>query len=260
MNNLQVFKNDQFGEIRTVEIGGEPWFIGKEIADKLGYQNGSRDVNRHVDDEDKRVIPLFDGNQNRDSIIINESGLYSLVLSSKLPTAKQFKRWVTAEVIPSIRKHGAFMTPETIEKVLLNPDTIINLASQLKSEREKRIALEGKVEEDKPKVIFADAVSTAKNSILIGELAKLLKQNGVDMGQNRLFKWLREHGYLIKREGLDYNMPTQRSMELGLFEIKETAITHADGHISISKTPKVTGKGQQYFVNLFLNDQAGETS
>jgi len=260
MNNLQVFKNDQFGEIRTVEIGGEPWFIGKEIADKLGYQNGSRDVNRHVDDEDKRVIPLFDGNQNRDSIIINESGLYSLVLSSKLPTAKQFKRWVTAEVIPSIRKHGAYMTPETIEKVLLNPDTIINLASQLKSEREKRIALEGKVEEDKPKVIFADAVSTAKNSILIGELAKLLKQNGVDMGQNRLFKWLREHGYLIKREGLDYNMPTQRSMELGLFEIKETAITHADGHISISKTPKVTGKGQQYFVNLFLNDQAGETS
>lgn len=260
MNNLQVFKNDQFGEIRTVEIGGEPWFVGKDIADKLGYQNGSRDVNRHVDDDDKRVIPLFDGSQNRDSIIINESGLYSLVLSSKLPTAKQFKRWITSDVIPSIRKHGAYMTPETIEKVLLNPDTIINLASQLKSEREKRIALEGKVEEDKPKVIFADAVSTAKNSILIGELAKLLKQNGVDMGQNRLFKWLREHGYLIKREGLDYNMPTQRSMELGLFEIKETAITHADGHISISKTPKVTGRGQQYFVNLFLNDQTGEAS
>lgn len=260
MNNLQVFKNDQFGEIRTVEIGGEPWFVGKDIADKLGYQNGSRDVNRHVDDDDKRVIPLFDGSQNRDSIIINESGLYSLVLSSKLPTAKQFKRWITSDVIPTIRKHGAYMTPETIEKVLLNPDTIINLASQLKSEREKRIALEGKVEEDRPKVIFADAVSTAKNSILIGELAKLLKQNGVEMGQNRLFKWLREHGFLIKREGLDYNMPTQRSMELGLFEIKETAITHADGHISISKTPKVTGRGQQYFVNLFLNDQTGESS
>lgn len=257
MNNLQVFKNDQFGEIRTVEIGGEPWFVGKDIADKLGYQNGSRDVNRHVDDDDKRVIPLFDGSQNRDSIIINESGLYSLVLSSKLPTAKQFKRWITSDVIPTIRKHGAYMTPETIENVLLNPDTIINLASQLKSEREKRIALEGKVEEDRPKVIFADAVSTSKNSILIGELAKLLKQNGVEMGQNRLFKWLREHGFLIKREGLDYNMPTQRSMELGLFEIKETAITHADGHISISKTPKVTGIGQQYFVNLFLNVQTG---
>jgi phage antirepressor YoqD-like protein len=259
MNNLQVFKNDQFGEIRTVEIGGEPWFVGKDIAERLGYTNPQKAVRDHIDEEDKTLNESFTVN-GTPIVLINESGLYSLVLSSKLPTAKQFKRWVTAEVIPSIRKHGAYMTPETIEKVLLNPDTIINLASQLKSEREKRIALEGKVEEDKPKVIFADAVSTAKNSILIGELAKLLKQNGVDMGQNRLFKWLREHGYLIKRKGLDYNMPTQRSMELGLFEIKETAITHADGHISISKTPKVTGKGQQYFVNLFLNDQTGETS
>ena len=256
MNNLQVFKNDQFGEIRTVEIGGEPWFVGKDIAERLGYTNPQKAVRDHIDEEDKTLNESFTVN-GTPIVLINESGLYSLVLSSKLPTAKQFKRWVTSEVIPSIRKHGAYMTPETIEKVLLNPDTIINLASQLKSEREKRIALEGKVEEDKPKVIFADAVSTAKNSILIGELAKLLKQNGVDMGQNRLFKWLREHGYLIKREGLDYNMPTQRSMELGLFEIKETAITHADGHISISKTPKVTGRGQQYFVNLFLNVQTG---
>lgn len=260
MNNLQVFKNDQFGEIRTVEISGEPWFVGKDIAERLGYTNTRDAMSKHVEIEDKADVAIYDGSQNRNMTVINESGLYSLVLSSKLPTAKQFKRWVTAEVIPSIRKHGAYMTPETIEKVLLNPDTIINLASQLKSEREKRIALEDKVEEDKPKVIFADAVSTAKNSILIGELAKLLKQNGVDMGQNRLFKWLREHGYLIKRKGVDYNMPTQRSMELGLFEIKETAITHADGHISISKTPKVTGKGQQYFVNLFLNDQTGEAS
>lgn len=258
MNNLQVFKNDQFGEIRTVEIGGEPWFVGKDVAEILGYQKPRNAITAHVDEEDRRGAPIQgDLGGIQEMTIINESGLYSLVLSSKLPTAKQFKRWITSEVIPSIRKHGAYMTPETIEKVLLNPDTIINLASQLKSEREKRIALEGKVEEDRPKVIFADAVSTAKNSILIGELAKLLKQNGVDMGQNRLFKWLREHGFLIKREGLDYNMPSQRSMELGLFEIKETAITHADGHISISKTPKVTGRGQQYFVNLFLNVQTG---
>lgn len=256
MNNLQVFKNDQFGEIRTVEIGGEPWFVGKDIAERLGYTNPQKAVRDHIDEEDKTLNESFTVN-GTPIVLINESGLYSLVLSSKLPTAKQFKRWITSEVIPSIRKHGAYMTPETIEKMLLNPDTIINLASQLKSEREKRIALEGKVEEDRPKVIFADAVSTAKNSILIGELAKLLKQNGVDMGQNRLFKWLREHGFLIKREGLDYNMPSQRSMELGLFEIKETAITHADGHISISKTPKVTGRGQQYFVNLFLNVQTG---
>lgn len=257
MNNLQVFKNDQFGEIRTVEIGGEPWFVGKDVAEQLGYKDTVNALKSHVDGDDKAWWQITTQFGTKDTTIINESGLYSLVLSSKLPTAKQFKRWITSDVIPTIRKHGAYMTPETIEKVLLNPDTIINLASQLKSEREKRIALEGKVEEDRPKVIFADAVSTAKNSILIGELAKLLKQNGVDMGQNRLFKWLREHGFLIKREGLDYNMPTQRSMELGLFEIKETAITHADGHISISKTPKVTGRGQQYFVNLFLNVQTG---
>lgn len=253
MNNLQVFKNDQFGEIRTVEIDGEPWFVGKDVAERLGYSDPQKALAMHVDVDDKLVRQFVVSGQNRNTYIINESGLYSLVLSSKLPTAKQFKRWITSDVIPTIRKHGAYMTPETIEKVLLNPDTIINLASQLKSEREKRIALEGKVEEDKPKVIFADAVSTAKTSILIGELAKLLKQNGIDIGQNRLFKWLREHGFLIKREGLDYNMPTQRSMEQGLFEIKETAITHADGHISISKTPKVTGRGQQYFVNLFLS-------
>lgn len=252
MNNLQVFKNDQFGEIRTVEINGEPWFVGKDIAERLGYSNPQQAVRVHVDEEDKGVNEFSTPGGKQQIPIINESGLYSLVLSSKLPTAKQFKRWITSDVIPTIRKHGAYITPETIEKVLLNPDTIINLASQLKSEREKRIALEGRVEEDKPKVIFADAVSTAKTSILIGELAKLLKQNGVDMGQNRLFKWMREHGYLIKREGIDYNMPTQRSMEQGLFEIKETAITHSDGHISVSKTPKVTGKGQQYFVNLFL--------
>ena len=172
MNNLQVFKNDQFGEIRTVEIGGEPWFVGKDIAERLGYQKPRNAITAHVDEEDRRGAPIQgDLGGIQEMTIINESGLYSLVLSSKLPTAKQFKRWITSEVIPSIRKHGAYMTPETIEKVLLNPDTIINLASQLKSEREKRIALEGKVEEDRPKVIFADAVSTAKNSILIGELA-----------------------------------------------------------------------------------------
>ena len=260
MNNLQVFKNDQFGEIRTVEIGGEPWFVGKDIAERLGYSNTRKALGDHVDDDDKGVTKCDTLGGTQDITIINESGLYSLVLSSKLPTAKQFKRWITSDVIPTIRKHGAYMTPETIEKMLLNPDTIINLASQLKSEREKRIVLEGKVEEMKPAKIFAEAVATSSQSILIGELAKILKQNGVDMGQNRLFKWLREHGFLIKREGLDYNMPSQRSMELGLFEIKETAITHADGHISISKTPKVTGRGQQYFVNLFLNVQTGVAS
>jgi anti-repressor protein len=255
MNEIQVFTNPHFGQIRTIEINGEPWFVGKDIAERLGYSNTRKALCDHVDVDDKGVTKCDTLGGTQDITIINESGLYSLVLSSKLPGAKQFKRWITSEVIPSIRKHGAYMTPETIEKVLLNPDTIINLASQLKTEREKRMELEGKVEADKPKVLFAEAVSTAKSSILIGELAKILKQNGVDFGQNKLFQWLRCNGYLIKEGRSDYNMPTQHSMSLGLFEIKETTINNPDGSIRISKTPKVTGKGQQYFINLFLNER-----
>lgn len=143
------------------------------------------------------------------------------------------------------------MTPETIEKTLTDPDFIIRLATKLKEEQLARQQAEKQIEEQKPKILFADAVTTSKTPILVGELAKLLKQNGIDMGQNRLFQWLRDNGYLIKRRGTDYNMPTQYSMEMGLFEVKETSITHSDGHISINKTPKITGKGQVYFINKF---------
>lgn len=254
MTDLQIFNNPEFGAIRTIEKDGEPWFVGKDVAVVLGYGDTDQALRKHIDDEDK-LTRRFDGSgQNRQMTIINESGLYSLVLSSKLPTAKKFKRWVTNEVIPSIRKHGAYMTPETLEKVLLSPDTLMQLAQNLKDEQEKRKVLETKIEQDKPKVLFADAVASAKTSILIGELAKLLKQNGVDIGQNRLFEWMRQNGYLIRRQGSDYNMPTQRSMEQGLFEIKETTVVHADGHTHINKTPKVTGKGQAYFVTLFLKE------
>ena len=258
MNKLQIVN---VGGIDCYEKDGTAYLRLDTVAKGLGFtdvHDGKPYVRWARVDSYLREIGFATSGERPD--FIPENVFYRLAMKAKNEAAEKFQAKIADEVIPSIRKHGAYMTPETIEKVLLNPDTIINLASQLKSEREKRIALEGKVEEDRPKVIFADAVSTAKNSILIGELAKLLKQNGVEMGQNRLFKWLREHGFLIKREGLDYNMPTQRSMELGLFEIKETAITHADGHISISKTPKVTGRGQQYFVNLFLNDQTGEAS
>ena len=253
MTDLQIFNSPEFGAIRTIEKDGEPWFVGKDVAVVLGYGDTDQALRKHIDDEDK-LTRRFDGSgQNRQMTIINESGLYSLVLSSKLPTAKQFKRWVTSEVIPSIRKHGAYMTPDKLEAAILNPDTMIKLCTALKDEQDKRRALEVKVEEQKPKVLFAESVEAAKTSILIGELAKLLKQNGINIGQNRLFEWLRNNGYLIKRQGSDYNMPTQRAMELGLFEIKETTITHSDGHIHVSKTPKVTGKGQVYFVNLFLS-------
>lgn len=257
MNDLQIFNSPEFGEIRTIEKDGEPWFVGKDVAAALGYERPTKAILDHVDDEDKDEVPIQDSiGRSQNTPIINESGLYSLVLSSKLPGAKQFKRWITSEVIPSIRKHGAYMTPDKLEEVLLKPDTLIQLAQNLKAEQEKRMALEVKMEEQKPKVLFAESVEAAKTSILIGELAKLLKQNGINIGQNRLFEWLRNNGYLIRRQGSDYNMPTQRAMEMGLFEIKETTITHSDGHIHVSKTPKVTGKGQVYFVNLFVSGRA----
>ena len=257
MNELQIFNNPEFGKVRTIEKDGEPWFVGKDVAAALGYERPTKAILDHVDDEDKDEVPIQDSiGRIQNTPIINESGLYSLVLSSKLPGAKQFKRWITSEVIPSIRKHGAYMTPDKLEEVLLKPDTLIQLAQNLKAEQEKRRALEVKMEEQKPKVLFAESVEVAKTSTLIGELAKLLKQNGINIGQNRLFEWLRNNGYLIRRQGSDYNMPTQRAMEMGLFEIKETTITHSDGHIHVSKTPKVTGKGQVYFVNLFVSGRA----
>lgn len=254
-NELQVFNNPEFGQVRTLVVDNEPYFVGKDVAEILGYKDTSDAMKRHVDEEDKLSRRFTDSGQSREMYIINESGLYSLILSSKLPAAKKFKRWVTSEVLPSIRKHGAYMTSETIEDVLLHPDTLIKLAQNLKEEQEKRKAAEAQVEADRPKVIFADSVSVSKTSILIGDLAKILKQNNIDMGQKRLFHWLRENSYLIKRKGAEYNSPTQRAMEKGLFEIKETVITHADGHTSISKTTKVTGKGQIYFVNKFLAEK-----
>ena len=255
MGEMQIFNNPEFGQVRVVERNGEPWFVGKEIAEKLGYQNASKALADHVDDVDKLNNVSLSSLGQRGGWIINESGVYSLILSSKLPKAKQFKRWVTSEILPAIRKHGAYMTEETLEKALTSPDFLIKLATELKTEKDKRLQAEQQIEADKPKVIFADAVSASDNTILIGDLAKLIKQNGQPLGQKRLFSWLRENGYLIKRQGADYNSPTQKAMELGVFKIKETAITHADGHVSVSKTVKVTGKGQQYFINRFLGQQ-----
>ena len=249
MNNVKIFENAEFGSIRVTELNGEAWFVGKDVADVLGYERGTKAVVDHIDEDDRLMIDGTTQSQfgielgQRGGWLINESGLYSLVLSSKLPTAKKFKRWVTSEVLPSIRKHGAYMTPEKLEEALLDPDTLIRLATDLKQEREKRIEAQAKIETDKPKVLFADAVCASQSSILVGDLAKLLKQNGVNMGQNRLFAYLRDNGYLMK-QGSSKNMPTQKSMELGLFEVKESSITNPDGSIRITKTTKVTGKGQ----------------
>lgn len=242
MNDLQLFNNPEFGVVRAVEVDGEPWFVGKDVAQALGYSNPRKALADHVDAEDKGVTKCDTPGGEQDITTINESGLYSLVLSSKLPGAKKFKRWVTAEVLPTIRKTGGYQLPKDFPSAL----------RALADATEKLLAVETENEANRPKVLFADAVSTAKTSILVGELAKLLKQNGVDIGQNRLFGWLRENGFLIRRNGTDFNMPTQKSMDLGLFEIKETVVSHADGHTSVNKTPKVTGKGQQYFVQRFL--------
>nr|DAF82425.1 MAG TPA: repressor domain protein [Caudoviricetes sp.]DAV22571.1 MAG TPA: repressor domain protein [Caudoviricetes sp.] len=252
MNQLQVFNNTEFGQVRTMVINGSPWFVAKDVCECLDINN-SRQALARLDSDEKNSVILNDGTPgNPEKGIVNEYGLYSLVLSSRKPSAKAFKRWITHEVIPAIRKHGAYMTGETLEQALTSPDFLIRLATELKTEQEARRLAEQKIEADKPKVLFADSVAASHGSILVGELAKLLNQNGIDIGQNRLFNWLRENGYLICRKGTDYNMPTQRSMEMQLFSIKETAITHSDGHVSISKTVKVTGKGQLYFVNKFL--------
>lgn len=242
--------------IECYEKGGTAYLKLETVARGLGFtqeKNGVEyvrweTVHGHLED-------LGFPNKLGKSDFIPENIFYRLAMKAKNEAAEHFQAKVADEIIPSIRKHGAYMTPETIEAAILNPDTIIKIATELKAEREKRQALEAQAEIDKPKVLFANAVATAQSSILVGELAKLLKQNGVDIGQNRLFKWLRDKGYLIRRKGNDFNMPTQRAMELGLFEIKETAISHADGHTSVSKTPKVTGKGQQYFVERFLGSK-----
>lgn len=250
-NELQIFNNPEFGEIRTLEEGERVLFCGSDVAKALGYTNPSKAISDHCKGVTKRYTPTKSGTQEMS--FIPESDLYRLVFSSKLPTAEKFTDWVTDEILPTIRKHGAYMTPDVIERTLTDPDYIIQLATTLKDEQQKRKALEAQAEENRPKVLFADSVAASHTSILIFDLAKILKQNGVDIGGNRLFEWMRKNGYLVRRKGSDYNMPTQRSMEMNLFEVKETSVSHSDGHISVNKTPKVTGKGQQYFINLFLS-------
>lgn len=255
MQQLQAFMYDEQAVRTLFDSKGEVFFVGNDVAKLLGYSNYRNAVINHVDTEDKQRTQIEDAGQSREMTIINESGLYSLILSSKLPTAKQFKRWVTSEVLPNIRKHGTHMTSETIEKVLADPDTIIQIATQLKEERAKRMQAEVVIEQQKPQVLFAKAVETSETSILVGQLAKLLTQNGVNIGQNRLFSWLRENGYLGKK-GAHYNEPTQYAVERGWFEVVERTMQNPDGSVRITRTTKVTGKGQVYFINKLLT-QAG---
>lgn len=267
MSNIQIFNNPEFGEIRTININNEPWFVLKDLCAAFGDQNYRRVASRLEDDE-KGVSQIATPGGNQSMTIVNESGLYSTLFAMQPEKARgvtdeyikqrqeqlhKFKRWVTSEVLPSIRKHGGYIAgQEEMSDAELMAKALMVADRKIKEKDQKIQQLTARNEEMRPKELFADSVAASSSSILIGELAKILRQNGVDTGEKRLFEWMRNNGYLIRRKGTDYNMPTQRSMELKLFEIKETVVGHASGHTTVSKTPKVTGKGQQYFINIFL--------
>ena len=252
MSNIQVFNYNSV-EVRTIQNDGEPWFVLRDVCNVLGLGTPARVAERLDPDEVSQTHITDSMGRQQEMTIINESGLYNVILRSDKPEAKPFRKWVTSEVLPTIRRHGLYATPDTVEKMLADPDTTIKLLETIKQERAARMALEAKAEADKPKVLFADAVSASHTSILVGDLAKLLRQNGVEIGQNRLFSFLREKGYLCS-QGERYNLPTQRSMDRGWFQVKETTINQPNGSVRITRTVKVTGKGQQYFINLFLAD------
>lgn len=247
MTDIQIFKNEQFGEVRTIAKDGEPWFVAADVCKALEIGNPTDAIRRL--DADEHTLVLIEGASNRLPVnAVSEAGLYTLVLGSRKPEAKAFKRWITHEVIPTIRRHGAYATETTIESIIADPESGIKLLQALKAEQERRREAEAIAEAQRPKALFADAVAASDNSILVGELAKILRQNGVETGQNRLFRWMRDNGYIMRYT----NAPTQYSMERGLMEVKERAINNPDGSVRITQTTKATGKGQAYFVNKFL--------
>lgn len=246
MNEIKIFTNDQFGQIRTISRNGEPWFVVADVCKALELSDTSKAAER-LDADELTRIKFVSGGQEREMFFANEPGLYSLVLGSRKPEAKAFKRWITHEVIPAIRKHGMYATPETAERILNDPDFLIKTLETLKQERAARVQAEETNRLNAPKVLFADSVAQAESDILIGELAKLLKQNGVETGQNRLYERLRKDGYIMKNS----TIPTQKAMEAGLFRVIERTIAQPNGTTRITATTKVTGKGQIFFVNKY---------
>lgn len=253
MTDIQIFSNPQFGEIRTLaDEANEPLFCAADVCKALGYANPRKAVADHVSEDDVTKRDIIDNlGRTQTASFVNESGLYSLIFGSKLDSAKAFKKWVTSEVLPTIRRHGVYATPQTIDNLLADPDNAIKVFQTLKEERQLRQIAEAKIKEDAPLVGFANALLTAKTSCLIGELAKIISQNGYPIGQNRLFEWLRDNGYLGKH-GERRNIPNQQYVEMGLFEIKKGVRSGNDGVLYETKTPKITVKGQQYFINKFL--------
>ncbi|GHU12188.1 antirepressor [Alphaproteobacteria bacterium] len=251
MNEPQIFsycgKN-----VRTSWKDGELWWVLKDICEVLGISN-SRDIAARLEEDEKGVISIDTLGGRQKLTIINEYGLYKVILRSDKPEARKFQHWITHEVLPSIRKNGAYITHEKAEELLNDPDVLIDMLNAIKKEREEKEQLQNKIDDDKPKVVFANAVSATKDTILIRDLAKILKGNGIEIGEKRLFEQLRRGGFLIKKDGADFNSPTQKSMELGLFTLTENVIERISGEIILSKTSRVTGKGQRYFINYFLS-------
>ncbi|PCK22753.1 phage antirepressor Ant [Bacillus pumilus] len=256
MNQLQQIFNYQNHDVRTVIQDGQPWFVAKDVCDVLEIGNPSQALSRLENDE-KNTIILNEGIGNPNKTIVNEPGLYTLILGSRKPEAKQFKRWITHDVIPTIRKTGGYVANDDLFIQTYLPQADEQTKHFFKATLQTMKEQSKQIEAMKPKALFADAVETSESSVLVGELAKLLQQNNVQIGPNKLFEWLRENGYLIRKKGESYNLPTQRSMDMGLFEIKKRAVNNPDGSVRTTRTPKVTGKGQVYFINKFL---ASETA
>lgn len=251
MKDIQIFKNNEFGEIRTVSKNDEPYLMLTDVCRILELFNVSQVKSRLKEDGVITNEVIDSLGRKQQATFINESNFYKVVFQSRKPQAEKFTDWVTSKVLPAIRKHGAYLTPEKLEEVLLNPDTLIQLATNLKEEQQRRFEAEKQIETMKPKALFADAWEVSEHSILVGEMAKLLARNGFkDMGQNRFFKWLRENGYLHK-SGTQYNLPTQRSIDLEIFEVKTRTIVNQDGSTRVTMTPKIMVKGQIYFLNKF---------
>ncbi|MEI2460931.1 phage antirepressor [Bacillus subtilis] len=256
MNELQKIFNYQDQQVRTVVKDGQPWFVAKDVCNVLNHSNHKVAVSRLDEDEVSKFYLTDSLGRNQKTTVVNEAGLYSLILTSNKPEAKQFKRWITHEVIPEIRKTGGYVANDElfIQTYLPQADEHIKLLFKTTLHTMKEQSKQ--IETMKPKVIFAEAVESSESSVLVGELAKIIQQNGVDIGPNKLFQWLRDNGYLIRKKGESFNLPTQRSMEMGLFEIKKRTVSNLDGSIRTTRTPKVTGKGQIYFVNKFMSSQS----
>lgn len=244
--DLQVFKNNEFGEIRTTILNNEPYLMLNDVCKVLEIKN-PRDVQTRLNPKGVGTTDVLTKGGKQQATFINESNFYKVVFQSRKPQAEKFTDWVTEEVLPKIRKYGMYAKDELLD----NPDLLLDVVKKYKEEREEKLLLEKQLEKDKPKILFAEAWEVSEQSILVGEMAKLLAKNGLDkMGQNRLFRWLRDKGYLHKR-GTQYNLPTQRSVELDIFEVKTRTIANPDGSVRVTKTPKITVKGQIYFIRKF---------